>query len=130
MLSQVIEANKREREARLAAARRRKEQDDLAKARKVQERKTLGDERRKFVDEAVAAYEEAMADKTKAKDGEMMQMMRMIEEERERRKIWFEKQWNEMQAVEDKAARSLELSRAASSGEGQSCMISRPSTSF
>ena len=83
----------------------------------MQERKAAEEERRQFVDEAVAAYEKAMADKTEAKDGEMRRMMQMIEEEQERRRTWFDKQWNEMQAVENKAARSLELSRAASSGE-------------
>ena len=118
----MIAANKREKEARLAAARKSKEREDLAKARKVQERKAAEEERRQFVDEAVAAYEKAMSDKTKAKDGEMKQMMQMIEEEQERRRTWFDKQWNEMQAVEDKAARSLEMSRAASSGETSLCM--------
>ena len=117
---QVIAANKREREARLAAARRSKEQEDREKLRKVQERKARAEERRRFVDEAVSAYEEATAEKTKAKDEEMVQMIQMIEDDQERRKVWFEKQWSEMRAVEEKAGRTWQLSRAASAGKWSS----------
>jgi len=58
-----------------------------------------------------------MAEKTKAKDQEMVQMVQMIEDDQQRRKVWFEKQWSEMQAVEEKAVRAWDLARAASAGK-------------
>jgi len=47
-----------------------------------------------FVDEAVAAYEEALAQKMTMKDEEMVQMQQQISRSRQRKKNWTRgKQW-------------------------------------
>ena len=67
-----------------------------------------------FVDEAVAAYEEALAQKMTMKDEEMVQMQQQISRSRQRKKNWFEKQWDERQAMEAEMIRSAEMRRTQS----------------
>ena len=114
---EMISSNKQEREERLEAARRVKRMEEEAKINKALALRARFAERRKFVDEAVQAYEKAFAEKIEAKDEEMVQMQRRDESARQRRSQSYEKLWLEQQKAEEEVMRSWSLRRAQSAGE-------------
>ncbi len=114
---EMISANKQEREERLEAARRVKRIEEEAKINKALALRARFAERRKFVDEAVQAYEKAFAEKIEAKDEEMVQMQRQDESARQRRSQSYEKLWLEQQKAEQEVMHSWSLRRAQSAGK-------------
>ena len=111
---EVRSANKRERDERLAAARLSRSNEQSSTIQKAMELRARAAGRAQFVDEAVAAYEEALAQKMTMKDEEMVQMQQQISRTRQRKKNWFEKQWHERQAMEAEMIRSAEMRRTQS----------------
>ena len=82
----------------------------------VKQNRMRAEERRKFVDDAACAYEQAMTALTLAKDEEMMEMQRVEHKTQQRRKLSFEKRWRDMQDQEQQ--------------EEQRWYISAPATNF
>jgi len=71
------------------------------------------EERRKFVDDAASAYEQAMTALTVAKDEEMMEMQRVEHKTQQRRKLSFEKRWRDMQDQEQQEEQRWYISARA-----------------
>jgi len=71
------------------------------------------EERRKFVDDAASAYEQAMTALTLAKDEEMMKMQRVEHKTQQRRKLSFEKRWRDMQDQEQQEEQRWYISARA-----------------
>jgi hypothetical protein len=88
------------------------------------------DERRKFVDDAASAYEQAMTALTLAKDEEMIKMQRVEHKTQQRRKLSFEKRWRHMQHQEQQEEERWYTSISTSHQLDASPHISAPATNL